>query len=765
MARIAPQQPPPQNVCGCSTAPKETTYSDSSGAIFSMYITRALEFDDENVENWKGGADGILVFTGIFSATVATFIAMSYPNLQQDPNVTTQTILIKISQQLATTNGTIPAASPSDQSSFTPSGWVVFVNSVWFLSLVLSLTCALIATLLQQWARRYLQMIQRNHPPHVRAHIREYFSRGARRFHIFWLVEALPFLLLISVLLFFAGLLAFAFLANRTAACITATIVGFCILSYIALTLMPLKYHDCPYHTPFTSLIWITAQLIPLTYVSFVYHCKKLWYEHIGEDDQETVKSFRDQQEKKLKSLSEGRIPKLESSAKLPSMHIYKKTLVRTLNWLSEDRELEKFVTGIPGLCESEALATHDSDGTRRPIRDVLAALPGPTSFHASLPWSIIQLAQRAFTSKLPESVQRPRTRACLKALYYIPGAIRDVLAPYAAEKNHSSKILPLLNSSESLEIINELQNTPNDDIALPVRCVAAVVAAYMITSPAPTTPNVGFIWDDDTGKQFLTKRVGDGAGADGVVGPVYHPRSDTARVQNIVRFLEDIKDTLGKLNKQWWTSSNADQIRLKRKELFATRRDHAEEYRTGHRKFDQQLEGDRASPAFVPATQLDLITLTLEILARDPLTDISTSQREALWVAYEEFKQVAFTHAGGQAKEQRLGQPLARSRVLSQSDQEALAWIETQAADGFETVKRALESLWPPTNEMQAPQIALLPSTSTNGGVTRARNVALPPSPMELASSPSYSGLTSLARPFLTASRQDIESRGSVTC
>ncbi|KAH8983795.1 hypothetical protein EDB86DRAFT_3246871 [Lactarius hatsudake] len=757
MARIAPQQPPSQNACGCTAAPKETTYSDSSGAIFSMYITRALEFDDENVENWKGGADGILVFTGIFSATVATFIAMSYPNLQQDPNVTTQSILVKISQQLAHPNGTIPAASLSDQSSFTPSGWVVFVNSVWFLSLVLSLTCALIATLLQQWARRYLQMIQRNHPPHVRAHIREYFSRGARRFHIFWLVEALPFLLLISVLLFFAGLLAFAFLTNRTAACITAAIVGFCILSYIALTLMPLKYHDCPYHTPFTSLIWYTGQLIPLSYVSFVYRLKKLWYDHIGEDGQEIVKSFRDRQEKRLKSISEGRISRLESSAKFPSMHIYKKTLVRTLNWLSEDRELEKFVTGIPGLCESEALATHDSGGTQRPIRDVLAALPGPTSFHASLPWSVIELAQRAFTSKLPESIQRPRTRACLKALYYIPGAIRDVLIPHAAEKSHYSKILPLLNSSESLDIINELQNMPNDDIALPVRCVAAVVGAHMITSPAPTTPNV---WDDDTGKKFLTKRVGDGAGADGVVDPAY-PRSDRARVQNIVRFLEDIKDTLGKLNKQWWTSNNADQIRLKRKELFAARRDHSEEYRTGHRNFDQQLEGDRASPAFVPAAQLDLITLTLEILVRDPLTDISMSQREALWVAYEEFKQVAFTHAGEQAKEQRLG--LARPRVLSQSDQEALAWIDTQAADGFEPVKRALESLWSPTNEIKAPQIALLPSNSTNGGVTRARNVALPPSPMELASSPSYSGLTSSVQPFLTTSRQDIESRGSL--
>ncbi|KAH9033213.1 hypothetical protein EDB83DRAFT_2319086 [Lactarius deliciosus] len=174
-------------------------------------------------------------------------------------------------------------------------------------------------------------------------------------------------------------------------------------------------------------------------------------------------------------------------------------------------------------------------------------------------------------------------------ATHNIPGAIRDVLALRCGENEDPSASEP----SESLEIII----TPNDDIALPIRR-----------------------------RQRSPRRHRAGA------------------LQNIMRVLEDIKDTLGKLNTLWWMSNNADQIRLKRKELFATRRDHSEEYRTDHRKFDQQLEGDRASPAFVPATQLDFITLTLEILARDPFTDISTSQREVLWVAYEE---VAFTHAG----------------------------------------------------------------------------------------------------------------------
>ena len=43
-----------------TAGPKET---DPSGAIFSMYLARVRKFEDEkNVENWKGGADGILVF-------------------------------------------------------------------------------------------------------------------------------------------------------------------------------------------------------------------------------------------------------------------------------------------------------------------------------------------------------------------------------------------------------------------------------------------------------------------------------------------------------------------------------------------------------------------------------------------------------------------------------------------------------------------------------------------------------------------------------
>ncbi|KAH8991237.1 hypothetical protein EDB92DRAFT_685347 [Lactarius akahatsu] len=688
------QKHPSQNSAGDDT--KDTTYSDPSAAIFSMYIAGASDFDDKLVGEWKGGAENALIFTGVFSSTVATFISMSYPKLQPDPNDTIQSLLAQISQQLATPNGTIiPPASLSDQGSFTPSASVVFVNSLWFLSLVLSLISALLASFLQQWARRYLMLVQRNREPHVRAHVQEYFSKGTRKFRVFAVVEALPFLLFVSLLLFFAGLVVFASLANDSVAIITFGIIGICFFYYLGFTQMSLRYPDCPYYTPFTSLMWYSAQMIQLFYVSVLYYGAKGLHDYGRAVNQNTVKSFRDRHQSEAKTFAGGMISRLENSAKLISMDIYQSTLIRTLDWLKEDHELEEFVTGIPGLCESKALATHKNDGTQRTIRDVLAALPGPMGFHASesLPWSIIQLAQRALTSKLPKSVQQQRTRACLKALCYIPGAIRDLLATYAAGEHYCLELLPLLNSPESLEIINELWDTPDDDVALSVRCTAAVVAAFMITPPRRSLNNfvtsaIPFIWKDEVGKQFLSKRLGISANL----------QSDSARLQNLVCFLLDITDKLGHMNALQWTSDYEDRIRSERRELFDTR--HTEEYRIGRGTFDQR--GYRESRAFVPAAQQDLITLTLEILARpvrkvaaqngppvivaDAIANAGASQRDAFRDALLKLVQVGFSQAGEWALEQ------AQTQVPPESMLRTQARIQAQATDDFEVIKDALE-------------------------------------------------------------------------
>ena len=56
----------------------------------------------------------------------------------------------------------------SPPNNFRPTNSTISVNILWFISLVLALTCALAATLAQQWARDYQQAIERRPAPHTK---------------------------------------------------------------------------------------------------------------------------------------------------------------------------------------------------------------------------------------------------------------------------------------------------------------------------------------------------------------------------------------------------------------------------------------------------------------------------------------------------------------------------------------------------------------------------------------------------------------------
>ncbi|KAI0267817.1 hypothetical protein BC834DRAFT_822131, partial [Gloeopeniophorella convolvens] len=217
-----------------------------------MYLDRAEEEDEKMAENWKGDADGILVFTGLFSAVVATFLGGTYQNLQLNPQNASVFYLAQLYHLSASRNGTTITVPPtvSDPTMFTPTTFTVWVNALWFLSLVISLTCALLATLLQQWARRYLRMTRTRYRAQKRARIRAFFAEGIEKYHVPWAVEALPALLHTSVFLFYAGLVIFLFTIHHTIFAIVLSWVAICASVYIAITWMPVLRQDSPYQTP-----------------------------------------------------------------------------------------------------------------------------------------------------------------------------------------------------------------------------------------------------------------------------------------------------------------------------------------------------------------------------------------------------------------------------------------------------------------------------------------------------------------------------------
>ena len=124
------------------------------------------------------------------------------------------------------------------------------------MSLAISLTCALLATSLQQWARRYTRVTQPARcSPEKRARMRAFFSRGADNMNLPLVVEGLPALIHLAVFLFFAGLIIFLLNVNHSISIpVISWIVLFSML-YVSITFMPMFRPDSPYYTPLSAQV------------------------------------------------------------------------------------------------------------------------------------------------------------------------------------------------------------------------------------------------------------------------------------------------------------------------------------------------------------------------------------------------------------------------------------------------------------------------------------------------------------------------------
>src|SRR5258707_12125805 len=139
---------------------------------------------------------------------------------------------------------------------------MIWVKAMWLISLVLSLTSALIATLLQQWARRYIETINTPSEPNRRARIRSFLFLGTEFYHMRVLVEIVPTFLHLSLFLFFAGLVVVFHTINTKVAIAVDISVGLFVLAYIMLSIIPCFDMKCPYRTPVSYILWYSYHAI-----------------------------------------------------------------------------------------------------------------------------------------------------------------------------------------------------------------------------------------------------------------------------------------------------------------------------------------------------------------------------------------------------------------------------------------------------------------------------------------------------------------------
>ncbi|KAF5325305.1 hypothetical protein D9619_009826 [Psilocybe cf. subviscida] len=124
---------------------------------FEHLLKPMLEQDTIQCNAWKDEVQNLLIFAGLFSAVVTAFIIESYQRLQPDPNDTIVSLLARIAEKLdnPSVNGTVSVSSIVSNTNFSPSRPDININIFWFVSLILSLTVALVGIITLQWLREH----------------------------------------------------------------------------------------------------------------------------------------------------------------------------------------------------------------------------------------------------------------------------------------------------------------------------------------------------------------------------------------------------------------------------------------------------------------------------------------------------------------------------------------------------------------------------------------------------------------------------------
>ena len=232
---------------------------------------------------------------------------------------------------------------------FSPPKYVIWVNALWFLSLVISLTCALLATSSHQWARRYIRVTQPARcSPEKRARLRAFYANGVEKMRIARVVEGLPTLIHLSLFLFFAGLVIFLFNINHAVFGSVVWWIALFTIIYGLITILPIVRHDSPYFSPLSLPAWILYASISHLFFKtlFSIRAKKIYVF----SSWERLRALRD----RYRGWILGGVEKAaEETAFEQSSEIDARILRWTIDDLGDDDRMTNFFETIPGFFNS----------------------------------------------------------------------------------------------------------------------------------------------------------------------------------------------------------------------------------------------------------------------------------------------------------------------------------------------------------------------------------------------------------------------------
>ncbi|KAI0276870.1 hypothetical protein BGY98DRAFT_1097873 [Russula aff. rugulosa BPL654] len=432
---------------------------DSTNKMWSAYMMESGEYDKRVTDVWRKDTSDILIFAVVFSATVAVV-------------------------SLKAIKSCLPILAIISLSPTT----IVCVNTVWALSLVLSLTSALLAILIQQWMRRYNELPLLPRLSSERARVRSYLFLGTLNFGIHHAVEAAPMLLHLSVFLFLTGLVMFFFIVNKTVAIVLSIFVGINGMAYFTLSILPCLYRNCPYGTPVSSILcclWHASAFFAAFCLRWILRRFHALLVPSNPGDVESGKqgklthwlnSTDNSLDKHGKYLKNGyRFSIIQGALEAPVV-----VDVKALAWLlelpamAEKGKIQDFIVNTPGDLLAQLMSVPIESG-RIVFRDHLLSLLRSCA---------------ANTVELDEHARRRRLLVCLDAILRIVKASGD---PYGVSPSQSV-LNDIRTNFANIHFMRPLWADTDPHVRIVSRSICALLARHLVRKQPLEEPELAWL-------------------------------------------------------------------------------------------------------------------------------------------------------------------------------------------------------------------------------------------------------------------------------
>ncbi|KAF5353262.1 hypothetical protein D9756_008108 [Leucocoprinus leucothites] len=280
--------------CPCLVSLGLEHSTDQKKSPWEISLDYAKKHVNGEIALWKDEVDKLLIFATLFSGVAGAFALESFHGVRQEPTDTTALLLrTLITIQLNATN-----PQPNLPVDLNPQAPVTAaarrINIYNFLSLILSLSVVMSGILCLQWLREYAQDPHGiPGPRHEHLGIRYMRSQGMRKWGVFTILKLLPLILLLSLLLFFAGIIELLLGVDQSATIVASVVVGITSSFMLITTILPAvqsfwihffpthQLPECPYKSP---QAWIFYQFLarPIRFIKWT--IAKCRGEHLPDD-------------------------------------------------------------------------------------------------------------------------------------------------------------------------------------------------------------------------------------------------------------------------------------------------------------------------------------------------------------------------------------------------------------------------------------------------------------------------------------------------